>query len=88
MKANVIVIHERDNVAVLLEDIKKGDTVYLPDNRRIEALSDIRCAHKVVLRDIPMGGNIIKYGEIIGKANAALKPGDWVHTHNMMIEEE
>jgi len=88
VEPNVIVIHPRDNVAVLLQDIKSGEMVVLPDRSQFQALSDIPCGHKVLLRDIPQGGPIIKYGETIGSANIPLKRGDWVHTHNMMVEEE
>jgi len=88
VESNVIVIHSRDNVAVLLQDMKIGDMVVLPDKSRFQALSNIPCGHKVLLRDLPEGGAIIKYGETIGRANAPLKRGDWVHTHNMMGEEE
>ena len=39
--------------------------------------------HKVALRDIAVGEPIIKYGESIGAASAAIAEGEHVHTHNV-----
>ncbi len=44
---------------------------------------EIPAGHKFALRDIPKGEYVIKYGEIIGRATADIKKGDWVHTHNV-----
>lgn len=39
--------------------------------------------HKVALRDIKKGENIIKYGHPIGHATSDIARGEWVHVHNM-----
>jgi altronate hydrolase len=39
--------------------------------------------HKRALVAIKAGGDIIKYGAVIGRATTDIKAGDWVHTHNM-----
>ncbi len=44
---------------------------------------EIPAGHKFALRDIPKGEYVIKYGEIIGRATADIKKGEWVHTHNV-----
>lgn len=44
---------------------------------------DIPAGHKYALRDIKKGESVIKYGEIIGRATADIKSGEWVHTHNV-----
>jgi altronate dehydratase small subunit len=44
---------------------------------------DIPFGHKFALRPIPMGGSVIKYGEIIGVASQSIAPGDHVHVHNV-----
>ena len=44
---------------------------------------EIPAGHKFALRDISAGEYVIKYGEIIGKATADIKKGEWVHTHNV-----
>ena len=86
MKNNVIVIHEKDNVAIALADIKKGEKVLLPGSGEFPAMSDIPYSHKVSLKDLASGDNIIKYGEIIGQAKDPIRRGDWIHTHNLIVE--
>nr|MBO4518018.1 altronate dehydratase [Clostridia bacterium] len=44
---------------------------------------NIPAGHKFALKDITKGEYVIKYGEIIGKATADIKKGEWVHTHNV-----
>jgi altronate dehydratase len=88
MKANAILINPKDNVVIALEDIKKGDTIVLSGDRVFTAISDIPFSHKVTIQDIRAGSNIIKYGEIIGEAKGDLKTGEWVHTKNIIIDEE
>jgi hypothetical protein len=87
MKPNALVINEADNVAVTLSDVRKGETVYLRDGRRLEAADDIPFSHKIALRDLACGEDILKYGEIIGQAKQDIGSGDWVHTHNLVVED-
>jgi len=87
MAAQVIIIHPRDNVAIALRDLKKGEELFLPDGRPLNILADIAYSHKVSLEDIPAGAAIIKYGEIIGEAKGPIRKGEWVHKHNLDIED-
>jgi hypothetical protein len=88
MKPNTIIIDPQDNVAVALEDISTGKEIALPDGRKLSARVDIPYSHKVVLVDLAAGLPVIKYGEVIGRAKTDLKPGDWVHTHNLVAVED
>ena len=74
----LIQIHPADNVAVALEPLVKGEAAELG----APALEDIQRGHKIALRDIPAGGNIVKYGCVIGQAKADIPAGAWVHVHN------
>jgi altronate dehydratase len=87
LNANVIVINEKDNVAVALENIDEGAAVRLPDGGGFAALENIPFSHKVALSDIPRGRDIIKYGEVTGQAGEDIKRGGWVHAHNLVIED-
>ena len=49
----------------------------------LAASADIPAGHKVALRDIAAGENVIKYGYPIGHATAPIKTGEWVHTQNL-----
>jgi altronate hydrolase len=88
MKAQVIVINPRDNVAIALRDLKKEEALSCPDGRMLTVLSDIAYSHKVALEDIPVGAEVFKYGEVIGEAKEPIRKGDWVHTHNLDIEDK
>jgi altronate hydrolase len=87
MSVNVIVISPKDNVAVATRDIKAGERVEGVNGGEIIARSDIPCAHKVALAEIPERGKIIKYGESIGVAGEKIHPGDYVHVHNLKAED-
>jgi len=83
MEQDVIIINEADNVAVARRDIPAGEEVALPTGGSLTAAADIPRGHKVALVAIADGGRVIKYGECIGVAGADIRPGDWVHTHNI-----
>jgi altronate dehydratase small subunit len=82
MDRRVLVINEKDNVGVLLENAVKGDQVHC-QGKTIVLLEPIEFAHKVALVDIPATRDVVKYGENIGFALSDIKQGQWVHTHNM-----
>jgi len=87
MKANVIVINPKDNVAVALEDIPEGAEVRPSGRGPFAAREKIPYSHKVALMDISAGGAVYKYGESIGKALHHIRQGTWVHTHNLAVGE-
>ncbi len=88
MRAGILIINQADNVGVALENISAGSTVSLPGNRELIAASEIPFSHKIALRDIATGEPLIKYGETIGRAAVPIKAGEWVHTHNLITEDE
>ncbi len=57
-----------------------GDIVINPADNVSVSLED---GHKKALKDIEIGQEIIKYGYPIGRATAAIKKGDRVHSHNL-----
>ena len=73
-----IIIHEIDNVAVVLRPFKKGEVV-----AGVTLQMDIPQAHKVALKLIKKGENVIKYGFPIGHATEDIEAGCHVHTHNV-----
>lgn len=73
-----IKIHENDNVIVALQEIKEGTVV-----EGVKALCDIPAGHKMAIKDIPEGGEVVKYGFRIGNAKEAIAAGSWIHTHNV-----
>jgi altronate dehydratase len=87
VKPNVIIIHPSDNVAVTLTDIARGDAVHLSEVEELTAGEDIPFSHKIALRDFSRGEEIVKYGEVIGQAGEEIARGDWIHTHNLIVED-
>lgn len=84
---NAIIVEDKDNVAVAVEPIKKGETVdyvrHDGEEEKLTAVDDITIYHKVAVCDIAKGDPIIKYGETIGLAACDIKAGEHVHTHNV-----
>ncbi len=73
-----IIINPIDNVAVCLRPFLKGEVI-----EGVTLLEDIPQAHKVALKDIKEGEDVIKYGNPIGHTTAFIKAGEHVHTHNV-----
>ena len=67
--------------------IKNENTVVIneKDNVGVRLVGNdaIPTGHKFALCDIRAGDCVIKYGEIIGRATADIKAGEWVHSHNL-----
>lgn len=75
-------IAEKDNVAVAIHPVHKGDVIKAGEGTVIAA-EEIAQGHKIAIRSIDKGENVIKYGFPIGHTKEAVEPGMWVHTHNM-----
>ena len=43
--------------------------------------------HKVALADVPTGGQVRKYGQVIGVATRPIQAGEHVHTHNLAFAD-
>ena len=79
---DVIKINQEDNVAVALRPIAKGETLDIAGTP-VTTLEEIPQGHKVAIKPIAQGGNVIKYGFRIGIAKEDIKVGQWVHVHNI-----
>lgn len=77
-----IKIHENDNVVVALKEIEKGAVVSTGD-AEVTALETIPAGHKIAVKEISEGAEVVKYGFRIGNAKESIKAGQWVHTHNV-----
>ena len=72
-----------DNVAVAIAALRPGEEIAI-DGVRVEVCDTVPAGHKVALRDIAAGGDILKYGEVIGHSTTAISPGAHVHVHNVV----
>ncbi len=84
---HVFVVEKEDNVGTAVgEPIKAGDTVGTAGRVQditVTANADVPYGHKIALRPIAKGEQVIKYGLSIGTATEDIKPGDHVHIHNV-----
>lgn len=72
-----IQIKDIDNVAVAVHDLPAGTVIECG----VTTLADIPQAHKIALTDIPAGGEIIRYGVVLGYAKADIPAGSWINEH-------
>lgn len=83
----VFVIEKEDNVGTAVgEPIKAGEPVSTEGRLTgvtVVASADIPYGHKIALRDIRKGEQVIKYGLSIGTATQDIRAGDHVHIHNV-----
>ena len=77
-----IKINPKDNVVVALHPIAKGTAVPV-DGASVTAVEDIPQGHKMAVRAIAAGDNVIKYGLPIGHVTCDVQAGSWLHTHNV-----
>ena len=81
-------VDDLDNVATIFANgIVDGTQVEVRDKRGqseiIAVRGDVPYGHKIALTEIHVGEQITKYGEEIGIATQEIKPGDYVHVHNL-----
>ncbi|TCD12425.1 UxaA family hydrolase [Oricola cellulosilytica] len=75
----VLQLHADDNVVVTLRYMPKGASV-LDGGKPLHAM--VPPGHKIATAEIGAGAPIVKFGQIIGYAGAAIARGEHVHTHN------
>jgi hypothetical protein len=76
-------ITSRDNVAVVVQAVPRGEPVIIATDKTVLKLStneDIPAGHKIALTPIKQGSAVVRYGETIGTATRSIRKGDWIHT--------
>jgi altronate hydrolase len=81
-QATFLKINPADSVVVCLQSKQKGEIIEV-DGQKVELRQDTPAGHKVLIRDVRQGEDIIKYGYPIGHAREDLKAGDWVNENNL-----
>ncbi len=76
-------IKDQDNVVVAVQDLKAGTKVM----EGLTVNQNIPQAHKIAVQDIPAGGEIIRYGVVLGYAIHDIKKGDWINEHMLDLPE-
>ena len=81
-----------DNVVTVTKDAPVN-TVFTVGSDEISVLNDISFGHKIAIKKIEEGEDVLKYGVKIGVASTEIKKGEHVHIHNvdevsLMIRDE
>lgn len=86
MAIDAIILNEKDNVATAVQTLKAGQRTVIRLGREMQYLilaEDIPYGHKFAVRNIQKGEEILKYGEVIGRATAEILTGSHVHVQNV-----
>jgi altronate hydrolase len=83
---SAIHLNPADNIAVARVALSPGSELRLNDVTVI-VQDAVPPGHKVSLRPIAMGENVVRYGQVMGRARVAIEAGQHVHTHNVSFEE-
>lgn len=82
--SRALILNPADDIAVALDDITAGET---PEGLDVAASADIAQGHKIARHAVAEGGLVRRYGQVIGRAGAAIAAGDHVHVHNLMMDD-
>lgn len=83
---NAILLDEKDNVVTCVREVKAGEEVCYRTETGESTLcagEDIPYCHKVALRDLRKGDQVIKYGEMLGLLSQDVAAGCWVNETNL-----
>jgi (2R)-sulfolactate sulfo-lyase subunit alpha len=78
-----------DAVGVAVHDLAPGSVRGRVQNGgplELDVLEPVPLGHKIALRDIDAGEQVVEYGAVIGRATTAIRAGEHVHVHNVKGE--
>lgn len=81
-RVQLLQIHPSDNVVVACQPLAAGQHIEVV-GIKLTIPRDVSLGAKLAIQAIAPGEQVIKYGEPIGSATEAIRPGDYVHTHNL-----
>ena len=80
--AVIVKINPADNVAVAVTDVAAGEVCHI-DGRQITAASAIPAGHKMALRNLEKGMDVIKYGYPVGHLTGNVREGELIDHRNL-----
>jgi len=84
--AHALQLHATDNVAIARQAIAAGMAIEY-NGAHLTIGEDVPAGHKFALVDVPVGGEVRRYGHPIGRASRDIPAGAWVHNHNLEVSE-
>jgi altronate hydrolase len=70
-------LNPADTVGVALRPLQSGEEAL-----GVTLAADIPLGHKFALTAMPVGAQVVKYGQVMAVATVDIAPGDHVHSHN------
>jgi (2R)-sulfolactate sulfo-lyase subunit alpha len=88
MPHHFLVHRAEDSVGVAVRDLAPGTAVpgrvqSSGQQLQVDVRDEVPLGHKVALRDIAVGDQVIEYGVAIGLATRGIRAGQHVHVHNL-----
>jgi (2R)-sulfolactate sulfo-lyase subunit alpha len=88
MSHSFLIHDDSDDVGVAVADLESSQEVtgvYMESGKivSLKSRASVPLGHKIALRDLAEGADVIKYGVRIGRTVAEVRAGDYVHTHNL-----
>ena len=74
----IVVLNDADNVATSLAPLEARSRIEVAlngESRTITVRDSIPFGHKLAIRKMAPGDEVLKYGEVIGRASQAIDPG-------------
>jgi len=84
-----IIMAVADSVAIALDDLAPGDRVKIRSLLQeivgeLEVSDSVPYGHKLSVKPLTKGSEVIKDGEVIGVASQSISQGEHVHIHNIV----
>ena len=84
-----IIMAAEDSVAIALDDLVAGDKVGIRSLLQeivfeFEVADSVPYGHKLSVKPVAKGAEVIKNGEVIGVASQPISKGEHVHIHNIV----
>lgn len=82
METKYLKINPADNVVVAITDLKAGEIIS-DEGADVVLKEDVPAGHKVTLKDLNEGENVIKYGYPIGHVRQDVEAGKWINENQI-----
>jgi altronate dehydratase len=82
MDPRLLQLAPEDNVAVAKTTIPVGELILIGGKPAV-CDQTLPTGHKIAIAPIAAGNKVLKYGAPIGSATRDIRPGEYVHTHNV-----
>lgn len=82
METKYLKINPADNVVVAITDLKAGEIIS-NEGADVVLKEDVPAGHKVTLKNLTEGENVIKYGYPIGHVRQNVEAGKWINENQI-----